>query len=159
MRTASQETALQIALRKCSKEVGNRSVCMKFWWRENTCNQVCIFPEGFWQSGEAFCQSQGTVITVKDFSAFLNLGRYKNWAHEICSWKYLTIWRPVLPVPTLTPLIPNRMLHFCSLNWTPFRGCWISNLGDIYSGQIETMFWGRERERVRGLWRQKPQFC
>ena len=85
MRTASQETALQIALRKCSKEVRNRSVCMKFWRRENTCNQVCIFPEGFWQSGEAFCQSQGTVITVKDFSAFLNLGRYKNWAHEICS--------------------------------------------------------------------------
>ena len=24
--------------------------------------------------------------------------RCKNWAHKIFSWKYLTIWRPVLPV-------------------------------------------------------------
>ena len=24
--------------------------------------------------------------------------RYKNWAHKIGSWKYLTIWRPVLPI-------------------------------------------------------------
>ena len=27
------------------------------------------------------------------------LRRNKNWAHNIGSWKYLTIWRPVLPVP------------------------------------------------------------
>ena len=35
---------------------------------------------------------------MKDFSAFLDMRRYKNWAHKIGSWKYLTIWRPVLPV-------------------------------------------------------------
>ena len=33
---------------------------------------------------------------MKDFSAFLDLGRCENWAHKI-SWKYLTIWRPVRP--------------------------------------------------------------
>ena len=27
--------------------------------------------------------------------------RYKNWAHKIGSWKYLTIWRPILTVFTL----------------------------------------------------------
>ena len=35
---------------------------------------------------------------MKDFSAFLDMRRYKNCAHKIGSWKYLTIWRPVLPV-------------------------------------------------------------
>ena len=29
--------------------------------------------------------SQGVVITMKDFSAFLNTRRYKNWAHKIGS--------------------------------------------------------------------------
>ena len=44
----------------------------------STCNQACIFPEGF-------CWSQGTVIIMKDFSAFLDMQRYKNWAHKINS--------------------------------------------------------------------------
>ena len=91
MKTAAWETAPQIALRNCSKETGGRSVYMWFWWRGDTCNQAHIFPEGF-------CWSQGTVITMKNFSAFLDMGRYKNWAHKISSWKYLTAWRPVLPV-------------------------------------------------------------
>ena len=37
-------------------------------------------------------------ITVNDFSAFLDMRRCKTWAHKILSWKYLTVWRPVLPV-------------------------------------------------------------
>ena len=37
---------------------------------------------------------------MKDFSAFLDMRRYKNWAHKIGSLKYLTIWIPVL---ALTP--------------------------------------------------------
>ena len=31
---------------------------------------------------------------MKDFSAFLDMGKYKNWAHKIDSWKYIIIWRP-----------------------------------------------------------------
>ena len=46
----------------------------------------------------SFCLSWETVITMKNFSAFLDIRRCKNWAHWINSWKYLTIWRPVLPV-------------------------------------------------------------
>ena len=47
--------------------------------------------------------------------------RYKNWAHKIGSWKYLTIWRPVLPV------FPRaRSASFLLSTWTPFRGCWKS---------------------------------
>ena len=58
---------------------------------------------------------------MKDFSAFLAMRRYKNWAHKISSWEYLTIWRPVQPV------VPEqRVPDFCSPPWTPFRRCWRS---------------------------------
>ena len=66
-----------------------------------------------------------TVITIKDFSAFLDMRRYKNWTHKMDSWKCLTIWRPVLPVPHPPPE-HDRVPHFCSLPWTPFRRCWKS---------------------------------
>ena len=33
---------------------------------------------------------------MKDFSAFLDLRRYKNWPQKTSSWEYLTTWRPVL---------------------------------------------------------------
>ena len=58
---------------------------------------------------------------MKDFSAFLDMKRYKNWAHKISSWKYPIIWRPVLPV-----FPRHRVPHFCSPPWTPFRGIWKS---------------------------------
>ena len=54
-------------------------------------------------------------------SAFLDLGRCRNWAHKISSWKYLALWRPVLPV-----FPEHRVLHFCSPPWISFRGCWKS---------------------------------
>ena len=57
---------------------------------------------------------------MKDFSAFLDMRRCKNWAHKI-SWKYLTLWRPVLPV-FLEPREPPSW----SPPWAPFRGCWRS---------------------------------
>ena len=47
--------------------------------------------------------------------------RCKNWAQKIFSCKYLTIWRPVLPV------FPRAQVpHSWSPPWTPFRGCWKS---------------------------------
>ena len=41
-----------------------------------------------------------------------------NRAHKIFSWKYLTIWRPVLAV-----FPEHRAPCSCSPPWTPFRGC------------------------------------
>ena len=41
--------------------------------------------------------------------------RYKNWSHKIGSWEYLTIWRPVLLVPTPNPAQTASFLH-CILN-------------------------------------------
>ena len=37
---------------------------------------------------------------MKDFSAFLDIRRYKNWAHKI---RYITVCRPVLSVASLPP--------------------------------------------------------
>ena len=34
---------------------------------------------------------------MKGFSAYLEMKRCKDWDHEISSWKYLTIERPVAP--------------------------------------------------------------
>lgn len=54
-------------------------------------------------------------VTVHDLSASLDTRRYKEWVHKI-SWKYRTIWRPVLPVLQVPPS--------WSPPWTPFRVCW-----------------------------------
>ena len=73
---------------------------------------------------------------MKDFSAFLGMRRYKNWAHQISSWKYLTIWRPVLPVfprAQSAPFLLSTLNSFqgvlkissCSSAWfNPRRGRW-----------------------------------
>ena len=53
------------------------------------------------------------VVTMKDFSAFLRIRRYKNGAHKISSWKYLAIWRPVLPV---SPWAQSASFLLSSLN-------------------------------------------
>ena len=77
MRTAAQETAFQIAPRNCSKEVGGKvSIYVILVKGEYMQSSTYFFAEGF-------CQSQGTVVTMKDFSIFLDMRRYKNWAHKI----------------------------------------------------------------------------
>ena len=98
MRTIAQETAPQIALRNCSKEVEGKVRIYVILWK----GVVHVINPIFFA---VFCLSWGAVITMKDFSAFLDTKRYKNWTHKIGSWKYLTIWRLVLPVssPTAPP--------------------------------------------------------
>ena len=47
------------------------------------------FAEGPCWSQEGHCWSRGADVPVKDFSAFLDVRRYKNWAHHI-SYKSLS---------------------------------------------------------------------
>ena len=47
VRTAAQGTAPQIALRNCSKEVGEKTVYMRCWQRESTYTQAHIFCRKF----------------------------------------------------------------------------------------------------------------
>ena len=110
----------QVALRNYSrKEAGKFSVYTRFWGGGNICSPVLIFPEGLFQSHEAFAShKERAVIAMEDFSAFLDMRRYKNWAHNIGSWKYLTIWRPVLPV------FPWAQ-HVSFLLWTPELLSWL----------------------------------
>ena len=54
-------------------------------------------------------------------SAFLDMRRYKNWAHKISSQEYLTIWRPVLPG---FPWAQSASFLLSTLNF--FRQCWRS---------------------------------
>ena len=120
MRTIAWESAFQIALRNCSKEAGGKvSIYMFLVKGEYAQSSTTLFFV------HVFLLVVRTVNTLKDFSAFLDMRRYKNWTHKMDSCKYLTIWRPVLPVPH-PPAEPDRVPHFCSLHWTPFRRCWKS---------------------------------
>ena len=62
---------------------------------------------------------------MKDFIAFLDVRRCKNWARKISSWKYL---RPVLP-----DFPEHRVPHFWSPFWAPFRGCWRSATAAVHN--------------------------
>ena len=103
MRTIAQETAPQIALRNCSKEIEGKVRIYVILLKR----VVHVINPIFF--AEVFCLSWGAVITIKYFSAFLRTKRYKNWTHKIGSWKYLTIWRLVFPVssPTAPPPPPQ----------------------------------------------------
>ena len=56
---------------------------------------------------------------MKDFGAFLDRRRYKNWAHKISFWQYLTIQKPALP-----GFPGHREPHLCFPPWTSFWGFW-----------------------------------
>ena len=84
MWTIAWETVPQLAPRNCSKEV-ERKVSIHVVLVRRQYMQSSTF---FW---EWFYLSRGAVITVKDFSAFIDTRRYKTWAHKIGSWKYLKI--------------------------------------------------------------------
>ena len=59
---------------------------------------------------------------MQDFSAFLDMRRYKNGAHKNSFWKYLS-------KDCLTSFSPkHRVPQFCSPPWTPFRWWWSSAL-------------------------------
>ena len=75
IRTIAWEIAPHIALRNCSKKVRVKVSIYVILVKESTCNQKHIF----WQ------KPQGMVATMKDFSAFLDMRKYKNWAHKISS--------------------------------------------------------------------------
>ena len=79
MRTAASETVPQITLRNCSKEVGGggQYICDFGERGIHVIEHIC-FAEGFDKSG-------GVGITMKDFSAFLDMRRCTNRAHTISS--------------------------------------------------------------------------
>ena len=96
------------------KRAGGSSVYMWFWWRGKALNQASIFLD-------VFCLSPETVIVMKDFSAFLDMRRFKNWAHKVSSREYLPIWRLILPI-----FLEHRVPRFHSPPWTPFSRYWKS---------------------------------
>ena len=85
--------------------------------------------------------------------------RHTIWAYDIGSWKYLSIWRPVLPV---FPRAQSDSCLFSSLNY--LQGCWNSAAPVVMSGceswtikraehqridAFELWFW---RRHLRILW-------
>ena len=130
MRTIDWETASQIVLRNCSKEVEEeRSIYIWFWWRG-----IRAIRHTFWQKVAASHEEQMSLLVV--LVLFWIWEDTRNWAHKIFSWKYLTIWRPVVPVfpraqsasfliSTLNSFQGMLRVSDCSGLWLhPCRGRW-----------------------------------
>ena len=111
MRTAAQEPAPQTALEKLWRGRGKVSV------------HLILVKGGYMLSSIYFFQmvsaslmrlsaTHKKVTTMKDFSAFLVVRRYKNWAHKISSWKYLTIRRPSCQFLAQRASFPLSTLNF-----------------------------------------------
>ena len=117
MKSIVWETAFQVALRNSSKESRGKSENRWFLWRGSPCNPALMF-----------CRR--LLLVMKDFSAFLDMRKCENWAHKIFSGKYLTIWRPVLPVFFSVP-------HSWSPPWTLFRRCWSQHLLELIPCRLQ----------------------
>ena len=81
-----------------------------------------------------FSQSWETLVTMKDFSAFLDMRSYKNCAHRISSWEDLTTkdlscqfageQRATCLLSTLNSFRALEVIS-CSGSWfNPYRGRW-----------------------------------
>ena len=113
LKTTAQKTAPQTTLRNYSKEVaGEGQFLCDFGEGGRTCNQARLFFRRCPLASWGLCLSRETVVTMKDFSAFLDLRRFKNWAHKISSWEYLTTWRPVMQVPPYPHPNPEQEAAF-----------------------------------------------
>ena len=84
MRTAAQETAPQTAQRDCSKAAGEVSIYM-IVVKGGTRAMKHIFFQKVSAGLMKICQPQGANVTMKDFSAVLDMMRYKNWVHKVGS--------------------------------------------------------------------------
>ena len=128
MRTIAQQTAYQRALRNCSKEVGGNASIYGILVKGKYMQSSTFF---FFLQVFASHEEQ-----MSPWSAFLDMRRYKNWAHKIGSWEYLTVWRPVLPVfPSSTEFLISSLhpellsgvlkISSCSSTWiNPYRWRW-----------------------------------
>ena len=112
MRSIAQETASQKALRNFSKEVGGRSVLYISIMKGDTCSEARILAEGC-------CLSRGADVSVNDFSAFLDMRRYKN-----------------LDLKNLLKIF--NYLKICSASFSQSTACLIPDLHpEFFSGCVE----------------------
>ena len=86
------------------------------WWRGSKYNQAHIFCRKLLLVPGGLLLVRGVDITMKDLRAFLDMKWCKSSAHKI-SWKYPTIWWPILKV-----FPGHRVPHSWSSPWTSFRG-------------------------------------
>ena len=77
-------------LRNCSQEVGGKvSIDVTSGEGGSTYHQAYIFQEDFYWFHEAFASHREPSSPWTISVLFLDMGRYKNWAPKISSWKYL----------------------------------------------------------------------
>ena len=99
MRTIARETTFKVALRYCPKATeGKVSIYVILVKGEYTQSSTYFFLQVFASLMKVIVNFEKHMSPWRVFSTFLDMRRYKSWIHKIDSWKYWTIWRPVLPV-------------------------------------------------------------
>ena len=116
MRTIAWERAFRITLRNCPKEVEESSYIHDCGEGGSKCNQAHMFCRKLLLVPGGLLLVRGAYFTMKDLSAFLDMKWCKSPAHKI-SWKYPTIWWPILEV-----FPGHRVPRSWSSPWTSFRG-------------------------------------
>ena len=104
MRTAAWETAPQIALRDCSKQVMGEGQYIRFWWRGNSMKSSAYFIRDFllvWVID----------VIMKEFSAFLDNEEMQG----------LESWNQFLKISVRRPVPPDSLEHRApwSSHWMP----------------------------------------
>ena len=111
------------------KRYGGRLVYMWFWYAIKH-TFILEFLLVLW----SFCQSWETICTMKNFSTFLDMRRYKNWAHKISSWVYLSedlSWQ----------FSWSRECLISSLYPHSFRECWRSAVAAAHDLILLEVIW------------------
>ena len=123
MRTAAKETAPQIALRNCPKEVGWRSVYIWFCRRGNICIKHIFFPK---VSASLMTVTAGPKEPTSPWRTLVLLYIWGDIRIGLINHSPETI---LLPEDLFWQFLPeHRMPHSWSPPWTPFRGCWRSRV-------------------------------
>ena len=111
------------------KRYGGRLVYMWFWYAIKH-TFILEFLLVLW----SFCQSWETICTMKNFSTFLDMRRYKNWAHKISSWVYLSedlSWQ----------FSWSRECLISSFNPQSLRECWRSAVAAAHDLILLEVIW------------------
>ena len=91
---------------------------------------------------------------MKNFSAFLDMRRWKNWAHKIISWKYLSedlFCQFSQSTECLTPYL-HPVLSQGVLKVSKYSGSWFSPIGwQMPTSSSQTLIFNSLKKRVKQI--------
>ena len=107
------EIFIQVNLRIITWETVLRELWELF---DEASGEACMFAI-LAKGACAFKHTSQQMVAANGFDAFVIMERARNWVHKIFSWKYLSIWGPVLQV------FPGHRVPHIDLHPEFYSGC------------------------------------